>query len=122
MKNRHFLQKILIPISQIKKIVKGSKIIVLIYNFLKHSIYRNAYYVDVKKGISRGTSLSPLLGAIYLKSLDNAMDNINITYVRFVNDWVLMANTPWTFGIAVKKVNRIKNKEGNPILIVSPCM
>jgi len=122
LKNRHFLQKILIPISQIKKIVKGSKIIVLIYNFLKHSIYRNAYYVDVKKGISRGTSLSPLLGAIYLKSLDNAMDNINITYVRFVNDWVLMANTPWTFGIAVKKVNRIKNKEGNPILIVSPCM
>ncbi len=98
-----------ILLNQIRKIIPESRIVGLIYQFLKHVRYRDGYYMDVKKGISRGTSLSPLLGALYLSSLDSTIEKMNVTYVRFVDDWVVMSDNRWTFARAIKKVNRILN-------------
>ncbi len=58
----------------------------LIYSFLQHSICDGGYYWDVAKGLSRGCPLSPLLGAVYLKKLDDRMDKSGLFYVRFMDD------------------------------------
>jgi RNA-directed DNA polymerase len=96
-----------ILLSPIRKIIPESRFVGLIYQFLKHVRYRDGYYVEVEKGISRGTSLSPLLGALYLSTFDRAMEKMNVTYVRFVDDWVVMSDNRRTFSRAIKKVYRI---------------
>ena len=93
----------------IREYVNESPVTQLIYQFLKHVKYRNGNYVDVRRGICRGTALSPLLGALYLKPLDQAMGKMNVAYVRYMDDWIVMSTNRWTFARAVKKVNRTIN-------------
>ncbi len=38
---------------------------------LKRTVYCDGFYHDVKRGISLGCLLSPLMGALYLKQLDD---------------------------------------------------
>jgi hypothetical protein len=60
-----------------------------------------------------GCPLSPLMGAIYLKPLDDRMAPLTraeqgrtgVFYVRFMDDWVVMAPTRWKLRSAVKCVN-----------------
>jgi len=48
------------------------------------------------KGMVAGSSLSPLLGAVYLNTLDHQLDsNRNIIYVRYMDDFVILAKTRW---------------------------
>ena len=61
----------------------------------------------MKRGISLGSSLSPLLEALYLNELDRAMERMNICYVRFMDDILVLANNKWTFRNAIRKVNTI---------------
>ena len=93
----------------IREYVTDSPVTQLIYQFLKRVKYRDGYYLKIRRGICRGTALSPLLGALYLKELDNAIGKMNVTYVRFMDDWVVMSTNKWTFGRAIKKVNRVLN-------------
>jgi hypothetical protein len=45
----------------------------LIKSFLQHTIYEGGFYTTVLKGISLGCPLSPLLGALFLKPMDDAL-------------------------------------------------
>jgi hypothetical protein len=46
------------------------------------------------KGMVAGSSLSPLLGAVYLNTLDHQLDsNRHIIYVRYMDDFVILAKT-----------------------------
>jgi RNA-directed DNA polymerase len=95
----------------IREYVNESPVTQLIFQFLKHVKYRDGSYADVRRGICRGTALSPLLGALYLKPLDQAMGKMNVAYayVRYMDDWIVMSTNRWTFARAVKKVNRTLN-------------
>ncbi len=62
-------------------------------------------YRDVSKGISMGCPLSPFMATLFLKPLDDAMRNSGLFYVRFMDDWIVIAPTRWKLRKAVKQVN-----------------
>ncbi len=61
------------------------------------------------KGISLGCPLSPLLGAVFLKPLDDAMAKTGLFYIRFMDDWVVLALTRWKLKRAIAAVNKTLN-------------
>ena len=71
------------------KINEGS-VLSLLYQFMERTVYKDGYYKSFKKGICRGTSLSPLLGALYLEELDVAMKNSSSFYIRYMDDIIVM--------------------------------
>ncbi|MCP4108616.1 MAG: hypothetical protein GY749_24220 [Desulfobacteraceae bacterium] len=56
-----------------------------------------------------GCPLSPLMGAIYLKPLDDALENLDVFYARYMDDWVVLANSRWKLKKAVKLGNQVLN-------------
>ena len=50
-------------------------------------------YVSVTQGISLGCPLSPWMGALYLKPLDDLMERLDLPYFRYMDDWVILAKT-----------------------------
>ena len=65
------------------------------------------YYEQIHRGISLRCSLSPLMAALYLKPLDDAMARKNIFYTRFMDDWVILAQTRQPLRRAIKTVHQI---------------
>jgi hypothetical protein len=57
--------------------------------------------------ICRGTSLSPLLRALYLEELDIAMEKNSSFYIRDMDDIIVMAKNKWSFRRFIRKVNMI---------------
>jgi hypothetical protein len=62
---------------------------------------------DYKKGISLGCPLSPLIGAFFLNRLDAALAKLDLFYVRFMDDILVLAPTRWKLRGAVKAVNQV---------------
>ncbi len=62
-------------------------------------------YRDIELGISLGCPLSPLMGALYLKPLDDRMTRMGCFYVRYMDDWVVLAPTRWRLRAAIRAVN-----------------
>ena len=48
----------------------------------------------------------PLLGALYLQALDRRLERLGLFYVRFMDDWIVLAPTRWKLRGAIKVVNR----------------
>jgi hypothetical protein len=49
---------------------------------LRRTIYDGGLYEDVERGIALGCPLSPLVGALYLKVLDERMAATGLAYAR----------------------------------------
>src|SRR5208283_4388576 len=64
-------------------------------------------YEAVTRGISLGCPLSPLMGALYLKPLDDLMEQLDLPYVRYMDDWVILAKTRGALRRVVQQVNTI---------------
>ncbi|WP_445173413.1 reverse transcriptase domain-containing protein [Microcoleus sp.] len=47
------------------------------------------------------------MGALYLKPLDDRMADLGCFYVRFMDDWVVLAPTRWRLRKAIKAVNEV---------------
>ncbi len=91
----------------IGRYVTETDLLRLLYPYLKRIEYTDGYYHEAERGICRGCSISPLLGALYLKELDDAMERFDLFYMRYMDDWVIMAKNRWMIRRAVKRVNRI---------------
>jgi len=52
-----------------------------------------------------GCPLSPLMGALFLKPLDDRMAALGCFYLRYMDDWVILAPTRWKLRKAIKAVN-----------------
>ncbi len=50
----------------------------LLWQYMRRTVYCDGYYRDVKQGISLGCPLSPLMGALYLKPLDDRMEKTGL--------------------------------------------
>ena len=70
------------------------------------TIYDGGLYEDVERGISLGCPLSPLMGALYLKLLDERVEATGLAYARFMDDWVILAPTRWKLREAIRLVNQ----------------
>ena len=75
--------------------IQDRKLICYIWQFLNRCVEWGGLYRDVKQGISRGSSLSPLLGAFYLLDLDKRLQGVNVKYFRYMDDVLILAPTRW---------------------------
>ncbi len=77
-----------------------------VWQFLKRCVEWGGLYQDIKRGIPRGASLSPLLGAFYLLDLERNMERLDVKYVRYLDDILILAKTRWKLKKAIKVLNQ----------------
>ena len=82
----------------------------LVRQYLKRFVSDGGIYTDISLGISLGCPLSPLMGALYLKPLDDKMAQMGCFYVRYMDDWVVLAKTRWELRKAIKATNEVLNE------------
>ena len=92
---------------QLTEYISDRFVLRLLWQYLKRTVCYRGLYRDVTRGISLGCPLSPLMGALYLKPLDEAMERSGLFYARFMDDWIVIAPTRWKLRKAVKVVNEI---------------
>ena len=64
----------------------------------------------MKQGISRGSSLSPLLGAFYLLDLDQRLQKVDVKYFRYMDDILILSSTKWKLREAIRVLNQTFNE------------
>jgi retron-type reverse transcriptase len=84
-----------------EKIIKDKRILTIINQYLNRLEICDGQYNLISRGIPRGCSLSPLIGAIILKSLDKIAGH-KFFYVRYMDDWVILTKTRWQLRRLVK--------------------
>jgi RNA-directed DNA polymerase len=83
----------------------------LLVQFVKRSVERGGTFKSIHCGISRGCSLSPIIAAYYLTSLDKQMEgDTRYFYRRYMDDVIVLAKTRWHLRKAVKTVNQHFNQ------------
>lgn len=60
-------------------------------------------YKNAVTGVALRGPLSQFFSAIYLKPLDDAFDKMNVTYIRYQDDWIVLCNTK-------RQLNRCRRK------------
>ena len=86
--------------------VPDKRVLDLIRQYVRRTINDGGLYEDVERGISLGCPLSPLMGAFYLKLLDERVEKTGLAYARFMDDWVILAPTRWKLRAAIRLVNQ----------------
>ena len=90
--------------------ISDTRVIALLSQMLTRldNVNGNLYTVD--KGIGKGNPISPLLGALYLYSMDRVLgdycDKHGLRYYRFMDDWVVLCKTRYQLRHAVKLMNQ----------------
>ncbi len=79
----------------------------LLDGFLNHLIDKDGLLIENKKGVPRGSPLSPLIGAMYLQPLDDVMTKLPVRYCRFMDDWLIVAGTRWEQRRAIGVMNQM---------------
>ncbi len=85
-------------------------IIGYVWQFLNRCVEWGGLYQDIKRGIPRGSSLSPLLGAFYLLQLDQRMEKLDVKYFRYMDDILILAPTRWKLKKAIRVLNQTFNE------------
>jgi len=94
-------------LEQLAEYIKDRDILNLLWQYMTRSSERGGLFWDYERGISRGCPLSPLIGAFFLKQLDDQMERLGLFYVRFMDDILVLSPTRWGLRKAVKVVNRV---------------
>ncbi|MEN8220412.1 MAG: reverse transcriptase domain-containing protein [Pseudomonadota bacterium] len=94
---------------QVEQFVDDKTVLRLLWGYLKHCVVDGGNYINISRGISLGCLLSPLMGALYLKPLDDAMAALDVTYIRFMDDWLIVVPTRWKLRRVVRTTNQILN-------------
>lgn len=66
----------------------------LIAQWLTAEIWDGTGLLPLRRGLSQGSPLSPLLANLFLDELDEAMLAQGLCYIRFADDFVILAKTP----------------------------
>lgn len=90
--------------------IADQRVLDLLKAYLQRTVYDDGIYRDVRRGILLGCALSPLMGALYLKTLDDRVEVTGLFYARFMDDWVILAPTRWKLRAAIRVVNQTLNE------------
>jgi hypothetical protein len=96
-------------LGQLRQRIDDPRVMHILEQYVRHSVYDGGLYQDVQRGISLCCSLSPLMGAVYLHRIDEAMQKTGLFYARFMDDWIVVAPSRWKLRTAIRTVNRILN-------------
>jgi RNA-directed DNA polymerase len=100
-----------ILLQQLDKEIADPFIWRILVQFVKRTIERGGTFKSITCGISRGCSLSPIIAAYYLKSLDKQMESdTRYFYRRYMDDVIVLAKTRWHLLKAVRIVNQHFNQ------------
>jgi group II intron reverse transcriptase/maturase len=85
-----------IPHNQLKtlltRFIKDKAVMRIINRWLKQGAHQQSF-LGLRRGVSQGAVLSPLLCNLYLHELDKALTKANIPFVRFADDFLLFCTT-----------------------------
>ncbi len=81
----------------------------MLWQTMNRTAERGGLYKEITKGISRGCSLSPLIGAFFLHELDKGFEKDGLFYVRYMDDILILTKTRWKCRRAVKQLNQAFN-------------
>jgi len=73
--------------------IQDRRIARYVWQFLNRCVEWGGLYQHISRNISKGSWLSPLLGAFYLLDLDRKMDKIDVKYFRYMDDVLILAPT-----------------------------
>ena len=99
-----------ILMNMLKIYLTDKRVLDLLRAYMQRVIVDRGVYREVSKGISLGCPLSPLMGALYLKPIDDLMAKSEVTYARFMDDWVILSPTRWKLRAVIAKVNQILDR------------
>jgi hypothetical protein len=94
-------------VDRLVKVTKDRKLLNLLWRFMKRHTDCRGNYWEFDCGISSGCLLSPILGAWFLDDLDNAIEQLGLFYVRFMDDIVVLTPTRWKLKKAVRILNQV---------------
>jgi len=75
----------------VEKYIPDRLVFRLIRQYLCRTVCFGENYQEITRGISLGCPLSPLMGALYLKPLDDAVAATGLVYAQFMDDWIIVA-------------------------------
>jgi RNA-directed DNA polymerase len=80
-------------LADLKKIYDDPKLLDMFEQIIKNPIETPRGYKNTVTGIALRGPLSQFFGAIYLKPLDDAFDGMQVTYVRYMDDILILCKT-----------------------------
>ena len=86
--------------------ISDERIVALIDLYIKNGSFQRYKYLEHFEGIHQGDPLSPLLSNIYLNQFDWFMENNDISFVRFGDDFILLAHSQKELEAEVAKVKK----------------
>ena len=78
-----------------------------LYQIMHRCVEFGGEFRDIDNGISRGCPISPILGALYLSSLDEHFTNKDVYYIRYMDDILILSKTRWQNRTAIRQLNQI---------------
>ena len=97
-------------LEQLRAFIDDEIVLDLLHQYMQYTTEFGGIYRENRLGICLGCPLSPLMGALYLKPLDDAMAGKNVFYRRYMDDWVILAKTRWQLRRAIRTMNRVLNQ------------
>ena len=95
-----------ILLDQLRPYIQDQRVISLLYDYLRRTVCFGGLYQEIKQGISLGCPLSPLMGALCLKLMDDRIEKTGLFYIRFMDDWVVLAPSRWKLRKAIRITNQ----------------
>jgi len=80
-------------VQDIKKYYDDPKVQAMLENIITNPIETPRGYKNAYDGIALRGPLSQFFSGIYLKPLDDAFDNMNVTYLRYQDDILILCKT-----------------------------
>ena len=99
-----------LAINQLSVYIKDKALLNMLWQTMNRTAERGGLYKEITKGISRGCSLSPLIGAFFLHELDKGFEKDGLFYVRYMDDILILTKTRWKCRRAVKQLNEAFNQ------------
>ena len=77
----------------IRRKVADERIVILVARLLKAGVIVNGNFEKTTKGCAQGSPLSPLLSNIVLNELDHELEERNLGYARWADDFVIVVRS-----------------------------
>ena len=98
-------------LKQLSVLLPDQKVILLIQRMLNRLDDVNGELFCADVGINKGNPLSPLLGAVYLKVMDDEIGEYcqrrGLRYFRYMDDWLILCKTRNQLRTVVRLMNRV---------------
>jgi hypothetical protein len=93
-------------LKQCGKIIKDHRILAILQQYMNRVEVHQGDHNLIDIGIAKGCPLSPLMGALMLKSLDK-MAPPGCTYARYMDDWIIFTKSRWQLKRVLKNMHEV---------------